>query len=1533
MFKVFVLNADNSIQRTIDDVRIHLDDTIQTVRNKITKAIGINDVSYKELHLFAYFDERIELMKRFNEIDEPTLSGEQFLHFISNYRIETPVDTSKTTYPYEYLQEVLLDNPATKRTLGRRYETKENPLFSVNPFQCTHLFGGPSLQYDETSVLLDYGVLHKREIFVCLAGNVLQYAIDNQLGEEKMCAEYFPYLTNIKTLSALNATKQELIAESKHHMPDELWSFYDTVSMFYDIPTAEQLAYTNNGIVKFVIGIKTDFTNLFPVDSIMKSIHASAVVPFIKYNPGMRRENVFRLYSNKTSTTGKRVPLLSSSEILKLSRDTGKTGEISMVSTVVFNGVGITLYMDFQNNGSLRVSVLSLPKPMTLDEISELLRQGLNPVIDTLNAYVGPIGYSLVRFGSLNDPSVEIMNLEYNAELAVKKAFDLTEYRNFLSSVFILENPDLVSDTGAKLRFKRVNHFHSMSAIDEFISVERFHQHSEIPDIINSLVKVFQLSEEVARNTVIQFITDNPSITANPGFPVVLHLKGKTLTIQVSKMTNIAYVSLVPMYIDSLLRLFMGQKAMGIPLKRIPKREHNIEAVEKRVIEPPLRRKEATVFDAEFFPTAAAEVEEPVLEEVFGMDFEDDELMYGGGSDSDKSDSSDSSDAEDEVVEGMKLKNPNPFQKRIEQREPDIFKDQSSQYSRTCSHAHQRQPVIIGEQERNRIVASDKAKGKFNDWRELLTNAIDNKATADESIRDHLPLLSSPEIPMAKPQFELIVKRLLVKKKAQGNIDELVQRIWSHLEPMKGSYLHSVSAQSSNEKRYWYICPRYWSLKENRSLMKEEVDEILKTEPKALIPPKADVVPKGAFIYEFAHPLEHFNERGEYIPHYPGFIKNAKAKYDFPCCFKRDQATERTDKSENPKLQYIAETNKFPVQLGRWGFLPQVAQDFFQVDNHKCVSKSDPNVIESSKPCLLRYGVEHSPDQSILACFADIYAYVNAYSEKRMAVPTIAEMRAIITKSITLDEFMGYHNSSLSSIFRPDNYVLTGNKQYNSPFIDDLDETNSYEFRLKTSVIGAYENFLRFLNDENAQIDHTYLWDIMTKANPDFFPDHPAGINLVILEIVQGRIELVCPTNSFADNLFDAKGRVSFILLKQDQYYEPVYIYEEIGGVLKAKKLFHPSMSFAGIPMSAILAKIESMTNTVCKPKNSLPTEYKYQRGLNAKELISVLHDSGFAVKSSDQVLNYQSKVIGINVRMSSNASVFVPCRPSPTIDDMGFTFADDTTIWNDYALSKRLLTAVFEKTGNKVKCVPTRKVVKGLSVIGFLTANNLFIRISPSIPIAKSDELDKDVRLLPIMAGDFIETDKNATTNMPPDKKRIDEISRIIDESAYYTRFRSVVRTLLAMYENRLNKMNIANLITNTFYQYNEKLAKIEAILVEMTQGEMEFVENPNTDNQFPLKNRITGKDNTRIYFGKIADELVRHRRIRAFLLEPKYYLNLNNVNYQINDDEILLLDSSVSSAYLNNLNVFDVNTYVKNISYDIAIPDKAQHYSNKMV
>ena len=99
-----------------------------------------------------------------------------------------------------------------------------------------------------------------------------------------------------------------------------------------------------------------------------------------------------------------------------------------------------------------------------------------------------------------------------------------------------------------------------------------------------------------------------------------------------------------------------------------------------------------------------------------------------------------------------------------------------------------------------------------------------------------------------------------------------------------GSYDKAIKYGSSPDSQYWYICPRYWSLRDNVSLTQEQVDS---GEYGSIIPQDAKVVPPGGNIYEF-NSSYHKDKDGKYKSLYPGYMESSKHPDGkcIPCCFK-----------------------------------------------------------------------------------------------------------------------------------------------------------------------------------------------------------------------------------------------------------------------------------------------------------------------------------------------------------------------------------------------------------------------------------------------------------------------------------------------------------------------------------------------------------------------------------------------------------------------------------------------------------------------
>ena len=95
---------------------------------------------------------------------------------------------------------------------------------------------------------------------------------------------------------------------------------------------------------------------------------------------------------------------------------------------------------------------------------------------------------------------------------------------------------------------------------------------------------------------------------------------------------------------------------------------------------------------------------------------------------------------------------------------------------------------------------------------------------------------------------------------------------------------------------------------------------------------------------------------------------------------------------------------------------------------------------------------------------------------------------------------------------------------------------------------------------------------------------------------------------------------------------------------------------------------------------------------------------------------------------------------------------------------------------------------------------------------------------------------------------------------------------------------------------------------------------------------NLINKTDNEVIYFIRIADELIRYKRISFFILEPMAYLSFAKIKYNLNEDEIIMLQSLITQQYFENLDIIDSNKFIKNTTFDTAYPNKSKYYSNEI-
>jgi hypothetical protein len=894
-------------------------------------------------------------------------------------------------------------------------------------------------------------------------------------------------------------------------------------------------------------------------------------------------------------------------------------------------------------------------------------------------------------------------------------------------------------------------------------------------------------------------------------------------------------------------------------------------------------------------------------------------------------------------IDNVRLKKPYYFQTKIEEKDPVlIIKEDTPEYnsySRTCSSDTRRQPVILTDAELEKIRKDQKM------------------FLRDEDV---------------------------------------------------------IKYGSNPKKQFNYVCPRYWCLKTNKPVDPNDIKEVTVNGKKELVTPNCGkVLPKNAkeikpgyYVYEFYEPKKGDPD----YKRYPGFQTDKHPDgYCLPCCFDKyltearvaaknrclgkppdeDKGEEKMEKKEEMREdEYIKGPDKFPLQSGRWGFLPVPIQKMLHESNVDCqISKTNASV-KTNHPCLLRHGVEVNDRQSFIACISDVLFYGKRLldSEGHLTnnvakILSIPEMKERIINAINIDEFIKYQNGNLVNDFHNTKIEVNINKYKDTKLYAKLDINKEEDLFYYKKVISAYENFIDFLNDNEAIIDHTYLWDIISKPNKYLFPQ---GVNLVIFKIpnddVTNNVQLLCPTNHYSSQFYEAR-KPTIILVKQDNYYEPIYSYINDKKIIVTKefKEYDPHLSKT---ISAVFKQIiKPFFEIICKPLDSMPGVYKAKRPLLLYNLVQKLDK--YEYKILKVVLNFSNKVIGVVAEAPGNKmSGFIPCYPS-AIDDnikknLELVFMTDETIWNTYENTVDFLTKLNKRSKLRKKsgeadipCAPAFKVIEDELVVGIITETNQFVQLSEPIPEfdIKSDfdipSLRNDNYIFNKDSRPMLQSDVKITTQTDVDTERVNFIHKIKSETKFYNVFRNTIRILLNDYENVKLREKIENEIAKDYIIYSEKLKNVIELLEELVQTKIQFIGDKNyykmvesisscivksddkcreasnvcalSDNGtcnliLPERNLITEKKNKDIYFGRMADELIRYSRIKTFMFQPQVYLSFGNIGYNLRDNEIILIQSLLTQEYFEDITYATINKYVKYNSYDEAEPVITQTYDNKV-
>jgi len=1103
-------------------------------------------------------------------------------------KLGPPTEGVNGNYTYTNLANLKLEEKSRiiNVTLGQELNiasTYEYP-YAVNPFDAIN--ADPFLEVHASEivnttnkmVLVDYGILIHNTIYLVTAEDVMTYAKEinivapgapgaapvaasratKLIYESYMIRVYFPYLSayrddtrhlpvgegsaeasgeidlaTIHSRDTLLLNKLILFNADEKILNERFKRQTENINLLYDIfeKRKTEQNYIDPGIrgVELMIHPETPYNQ--SLDAVFKMIHCSEHIPYIKYNPGKKRDNIYKLHISGMSRSGRKIPYLPKSDIFRLIKTTARKKSVAIYirhNEENATNAPIPILCEFYPDGSIYVKVFDIKKSFETEEIEKIIKSKVNPVLKEIKEHVEQSGFQMTLFTKLYHPQIELINMGYFRQIAITRNIEIKQMIKCISSAFNEIEGSLKK--GIVMRYKRVSNYNDMSSQDAYV-IEMMNKRQSDRDIIEGLRDNYMMSETDARAKLSSILSSlqtqqfsrfrggNIRIKNNPGFLTKI-TKGafnNIITIEIGNINNVLFLPSLDAYLDSIIRIYQNPGTTDIPYAKI------MELCANSAVAPA-----ASLLPAKLPPSGAVGAADSFVseeeEDLFLRNVRV-EAVIGDTHPSDREESIEvmpeivpvikkptttASAAAASVVFGFEAEAPKEEEVDLFdllQGDDDDDEDDGRGASDSAPTSEQGGGAGAGATQKRKpsVAASASAAGIEEDLSDITGMDLANPNPFSKRIQERDPIIHLNE---DVGKFNAYSRSCPWNVRRQPVIltNEEKERI-DREHP--NSYSHSISYGSDPSKQYHYICPRYWSLKDNTSLTEEEVKS---GKYGAVIPSKAKKIPPGANIFEFTDDKHHVDEKGNYKQHYPGFLKkDAHPKgLCVPCCFAqwdKPSQTERRKECESKQFEAIRtetpremessmanvdpsspdmgaseavataaaaapypvvapskinemkddrilSSDKFPLEDNRWGYLPVQIQKFLFTDSRNCQVSLKNTAIKKDTPCLLRRGVETNDRQSFVSAIAYYYKESIGLTSRRVISredPGASSTGNGNSRSVKSDT-----HETISALINTEPLVVEGGKSLKERIYQRLAQTSqnsSTQIKKKTASV------------------------------------------------------------------------------------------------------------------------------------------------------------------------------------------------------------------------------------------------------------------------------------------------------------------------------------------------------------------------------------------------------------------------------------------------------------------------------------------------
>ena len=542
---------NNIVIEFVEDT-IYKDDTIEIVKYKLLNYLHNNIVqsgeklqAFEDLYMYIYIPLNITkssnisiIWNKLTQHGKLELTHTRLRQFLLNAdNGENDKIQEQSSYSYDDFAKIIdnfsgnsdtINNVSPyKQSLGQKLIGGHTEfIYTYNPFEVEAYdpllksYAEKLISTNNKSLLFEQDIINNA-IYVCMFNDVHNYHLQNLKDDIITTFKiYYPFLFNIdiNSIDTYNISHESLLSKTRSKIAanSAFMRANNSITMFNHIAEkinqADQKHTTERAFRQIEHGIKKIELCIYPIskinlplDIIFKIVHSTREIPLIKFNQGKRQENIYRLYSEKLTVDGRKIPFLTKGVIFRLIKTIGLSKSISFY--IQYNPVETTnirltkklqrlqqppIIVEVRDNASICVK-LDFDHPQDLMSIQTIVAGAVNPIINDISTYLSQSGYILPDFQSILEPNVEITGADYFANIEINSPFNFQKIKGCINGLFNIINPDLKD--GIVMRYKRVANYNEMNAIESNI-VELLKRNYRERQIIENLQDNYNLQQK-----------------------------------------------------------------------------------------------------------------------------------------------------------------------------------------------------------------------------------------------------------------------------------------------------------------------------------------------------------------------------------------------------------------------------------------------------------------------------------------------------------------------------------------------------------------------------------------------------------------------------------------------------------------------------------------------------------------------------------------------------------------------------------------------------------------------------------------------------------------------------------------------------------------------------------------------------------------------------------------------------------------------------------------------------------------------------